>query len=127
MPLLNGTGETARPYVISAESTRQASLALRTLDWKVILPIVEDAQGQPLPDFYGWQRSADPLLFDLESDPGEQCNLGRNHPDKLAEMLTTLAEWRTEMARVTGEPDPIQSQGLTLPYTQFMERVLARR
>ncbi|HEX4204827.1 MAG TPA: sulfatase [Ktedonobacteraceae bacterium] len=127
MPLLNGTGETARPYVISAESTRQASLALRTLDWKVILPIVEDAQGQPLPDFYGWQRSADPLLFDLESDPGEQCNLGRNHPDKLAEMLTTLAEWRTEMARVTGEPDPIQRQGLTLPYTQFMERVLARR
>jgi hypothetical protein len=42
-------------------------------------------------------------------------------------MLTTLAEWRTEMARVTGEPDPIQSQGLTLPYTQFMERVFARR
>jgi arylsulfatase A-like enzyme len=112
--------------VISTESTRQASLALRTLDWKVILPIVEDAQGQLLPDFYGNLRSADPLLFDLRSDFGEQRNVSRDHPGKLTEMLTTLAERRDEMARITREPDPIQSQGLTLPYAQFMERMLAQ-
>ena len=127
MPLLNGTGNTVRPYVISAESTRQASLALRTPDWKVILPIVEDLQGRALFDFYGRLRSAEPLLFDLRMDPGEQQNLIHDRPDKLAEMLSVLAEWRTEMARVTGEPDPIQSQGLTLPYAQFMKRVLAQR
>jgi hypothetical protein len=31
------------------------------------------------------------------------------------------------MARVTGEPDPIQAQGLSLPYSVFMQRLLARR
>jgi len=126
VPLLSGKSDTVRSWIISAESTRQASLALRTLDWKIILPIVEDAQGQPLPDFYGNLRSAEPFLFDLRSDFGEQRNLSRDHPGKLTEMLTTLAEWRAEMARITGEPDPIQSQGLTLPYARFMERVLAQ-
>ncbi len=126
IPLLNGKSDMVRPWIISAESTRQASLALRTLDWKLIIPIVADAQGQPLPDFYGHVRSADPFLFDLRSNFGEQRNLSRAHPDKLTEMLTMLAEWRTEMARMTGEPDPIQSQGLTLPYAQFMERMVAQ-
>ena len=126
MPLLNGKSTMVRPWIISAESTRQASLALRTLDWKVIVPIVEDARGEPFPDFYGNARSADPLLFDLRSDSAEQHDLSRDRPDKLAEMLTTLAEWRAEMARATGEPDPIQNQGLTLPYTQFMQRMLTQ-
>jgi arylsulfatase A-like enzyme len=126
LPLLNGASKELHPYVVSAESTRQASLALRTLDWKVIQPIVEDAQRRPLPDFYGRPRSPDPLLFDLRSDPGETRDLSRERPEKLAAMLATLQKWREEMARITREPDPIQSQGLTLPIEQFMHRVHAR-
>jgi hypothetical protein len=30
------------------------------------------------------------------------------------------------MAKVTGEPDPIRTQGLGLPYERFMRRVLSR-
>jgi arylsulfatase len=126
-PLLNGAVDEVRPFVISAESTRQASLALRTPQWKVILPIVEDAEGRPLPDVYGRSRCADPLLFNLRSDPGERYNLSVELPDKLAELLGTLKEWRTEMASITGEPDPIQAHGLSLPYSRFMERLFARR
>jgi arylsulfatase A-like enzyme len=126
LPLLNGTREAVRPYVVSAESTRQASLALRTLDWKVILPIVEDAHGRPLPDFYGRPRRPDPLLFDLRSDPGETRDLSREQPDRLAAMLATLQNWRDEMASITGEPDPIQRQGLTLPVERFIQRIHAR-
>jgi arylsulfatase A-like enzyme len=126
LPLLGGAREPVRSYVVSSESTRQASLALRTPDWKLILPIVEDAQGQPLPDFYGRPRSPDPLIFDLRSSQGEACDLSHERPGQLASMLAQLNAWRSDMASMTGEPDPIQCQGLTLPYSQFMERVISR-
>ncbi|HEY4386968.1 MAG TPA: sulfatase/phosphatase domain-containing protein, partial [Ktedonobacteraceae bacterium] len=126
LPLLSGSTKEIRPYVISSESTRQASLSVRTPRWRMILPIVEDIHGQPLPDFYGRPRHAEPLLFDHTMDPGEQRDLGHELPDTLAALLDTLNQWRAEMAAMTGEPDPIQCQGLTLPYTRFMERVLAR-
>jgi arylsulfatase A-like enzyme len=127
LPLIDGAAEAIRPHVISAESTRQASLALRTPEWKVILPIVEDARGAPLPDFYGRPRSPAPLLFDLRADPGERRDLSAQHPDRLREMLGMLDAWRAEMARATGEPDPIRAQGLSLGYDEFMRRLLARR
>jgi arylsulfatase A-like enzyme len=127
VPLLDGTAQEMRPYVVSAESTRQASLALRTPEWKVIQPIVEDSEGCPLPDFYGRPRNAAPLLFDLRADSAEEHDLSHERPDKLAEMLGILQNWRAEMENSTGQPDPIQSHGLSLPYTRFMERVLSRK
>jgi hypothetical protein len=42
-------------------------------------------------------------------------------------MHRELEDWRGEMAEVTDEPDPIQAQGLGLPYDRFMRRVLNRR
>jgi arylsulfatase A-like enzyme len=127
LPLLNGTTHEVRPYVVSAESTRQASLALRTSEWKVIQPIVEDSEGHPLPDFYGNPRNETPRLFNLQTDPAEQHDLSHEQPQKLAEMLNLLQNWRTEMKHLTGQPDPIQSHGLSLPYMRFMERVLNRK
>lgn len=127
LPLLDGTVEQIRPFVVSAESTRQSSLAVRTLDWKLILPIVEDARGRPLPDFYGRPRRPDPQLFDLRADPGEWRDLAAEHPAQVAELLATLDAWRDEMARITGAPDPLREQGLSLAYSVFMERMLARR
>lgn len=127
LPLINGTVCEVRDRVFSAEASRQASLALRTSEWKLILPITEDARGEPLPDFYGRPRDSQPLLFDLRTDPGEQRNVAAERPEKLAEMLMELGRWRGEMQEATGEPDPIQAQGLSLGIERFMSRVLARR
>jgi arylsulfatase A-like enzyme len=127
LPLIDGQVDQVHPHIISAESSRQASLGLRTLSWKVILPIVADAHGRPLPDFYGRQRDPAPLLFDLRADPGETQNLCAECPAQCSELLDVLATWREEMARRTGEPDPILAQGLSLEYSGFMARLLARR
>lgn len=126
-PVLDQQVERVRPFVVSSESSRQASLALRTEDWKLILPIVTDAAGNPLPDLYGQPRDPAPLLFDLRNDPCEQHNLAAEHPDKLAELCQMLADWRSQMARATGESDPIQAQGLSLHYDSFMERLFGRK
>jgi arylsulfatase A-like enzyme len=127
LPLLSGAARAVRPHVVLAESTRQASLALRTDRWKLILPMARDAAGHSQPDVYGRPRRSDPLLFDLKADLAERHNQAAERPDKLEEMLGTLNAWRAEMARITGEPDPIQAQGLSLPYSVFMQRLLARQ
>jgi arylsulfatase A-like enzyme len=126
-PLLDRQVDSVRPYVVSSESSRQASLALRTQNWKLILPIVADAAGNPLPDLYGRPRDPAPLLFDLREDPCEQHNLAARQPAKLSKLSQILAEWRSEMAEVTGEPDPIEAQGLSLRYESFMVRLFGRR
>jgi arylsulfatase A-like enzyme len=127
LPLIEGAADQIRPYVISAEATRQASLAIRTDAWKCILPITEDARGRPLPDFYGRMRSPAPQLFDLRADPGEAHDVAQRHPGVLSELLGQLEAWRAEVAQLTGEPDPIRAQGLSLGYDGFMQRLLARR
>lgn len=127
VPLIQGEQASARPFVVSAESSRQASLAFRTEDWKLIVPIVEDASGQPLPDVYGNARVPEVLLFDLKNDPEEKHNLASERPDLLAELTAQLAAWRAELSAITGEPDPIQAHGLSLPYSRFVERLFARR
>jgi hypothetical protein len=87
---------------------------------------VADATGQPLPDVYGRPRRPEPLLFDLERDPHERHNLSREQPAILAGLCRELDRWRGAMATATGEPDPIQAQGLSLPYEYFMARLRAR-
>lgn len=125
LPLLSGA-DAVRERVISAECTRQASLALRTARHKLIVPIVEDAEGAPIPDFYGRPRRPDPLLFDLAADPGETHDLAPTRPRLVAEMRAELDAWAREMEQPAGEPDPIRAQGLGLPYEGFMSRMLAR-
>ncbi len=124
--LLRGTTSGVRDYIVSAESSRQASLALRTERWKLIVPIVTDAAGDPVPDIYGRPRRPDPLLFDLECDPRERQDVSREQPERLATLGADLERWRTAMA-AAGEPDPIQAQGLSLGYDYFMSRLHARR
>lgn len=126
-PLIYGDLAAVRERVISVESSRQASLALRTADWKLIVPIVRDAKGQPLPDFYGNERDPAPLLFDLGNDPHERINRAAHEPERLKQMVAELERWRAEMADTTGESDPILNQGLSLHYDIFMRRLLARR
>jgi arylsulfatase A-like enzyme len=126
-PLMEGTAPAVRDRVVLAEASRQASLALRTEHWKLIRPIVADAAGQPLSDVYGRPRRPDALLFDLEHDPCERHDLSHERPETLAVLERDLQRWRDAMASATGEPDPIEAQGLSLPYDSFMDRLFARR
>jgi arylsulfatase A-like enzyme len=125
-PLLRGAVPGVRDHLVLAESSRQASLALRTERWKLIVPFVSDAAGDPLPDVYGRPRRPDPLLFDLDHDPDERHNLSREQPELTATLRGELEHWRAATAAVTGEPDPIQAQGLSLRYDYFMSRLRAR-
>jgi arylsulfatase A-like enzyme len=126
LPLLDGSREAVRDQLVLAESTRQASLALRTQRWKLILPITRDASGRPLPNVYGRPRSPALELYDLQADPGERHNLAAELPERADALLRALHDWRDETARVTGAPDPIEAGGLTLPYDTFMARLLGR-
>jgi arylsulfatase A-like enzyme len=125
-PLICGSSDAVRERVVLAESSRQASLALRTPRWKLILPITQDAAGRPLPNFYGQPRSPAVELYDLDADPGERRNLAAELPERADALRRALQDWRDEAARITGQPDPIEAGGLTLPYDTFMARLLGR-
>lgn len=114
-----------RDFIVGVESTRQASLALRTDNWKLILPITHDATGEPLPDIYGQKRRPKPLLFNLENDPQEQKDVADEYSDVRDALLQKLNDWRKEeVARRCGH-DPVQD-GLSLAYSEFMERLTGR-
>jgi arylsulfatase A-like enzyme len=122
------TGQNAltdgRDRLICVESSRQASLALRTSSHKLILPITEDAEGRPLPDLYGRPRKPDPLLYDLAADPAEADNVAALYPAVTASMLTELDRWRA--AEIGDGVDPILTSGLGLPYEKYMTLRRAR-
>ena len=52
------------------------------------------------------------LLFDLETDPGEQVDLAAREPEIVARLLLNLADWQREARAkrptpgVAGLPDP---------------------
>lgn len=125
-PLLRGEKlETAREFLIGVESTRQASLCLRTEKWKLILPVTRDARGNSLPDFYGCAREEQVLLFDLESDPGETRDVGQEYSAVRDQLLQTLQAWRAAEVEKRGGHDPVLD-GLGLPFDEFMSRLTAR-
>ncbi len=45
-------------------------------------------------------------LFDLRNDIGEQNDLSRSHPEKVAELRTMLQEWRTKVSARMMTPNP---------------------
>jgi arylsulfatase A-like enzyme len=112
-----------RDRIVCVESSRQASLALRTPSHKLILPIIADADGNPLPDLYGRPRKPDPLLYDLLADPAESQDVAAEHQEITTTMLAELSRWR--VAEVGDGVDPILKSGLSLPYDRFMARRLA--
>jgi hypothetical protein len=61
--LLYGGIEPIRDHVVSVECTRQASVALRTPAAGMIVPIVRDSGGRPVPDVYGGPRRPNPEYF----------------------------------------------------------------
>ena len=125
-PALQSSDFTGRERVFCIESSRQASIAIRTPRWKLIQPIVEDAQGKPLPHLHGTPRDPAPLLFDLESDPGEKHDVADAHPEMREALHTELMAWHAREISLRGGHDPIKENGLSLSYEVFMKRLLAR-
>jgi arylsulfatase A-like enzyme len=114
-----------RDFVAGVESTRQASLCWRTDQWKLVLPVTEDAEGNPLPDIYGNVRSPQVLLFNLQNDPQERTNVADQHPQVRDALLQQLTAWRNDEVARRGGHDPVLD-GLSLAYNEFMERLTGR-
>ncbi len=126
-PVLRDESFAGRDVIFGVESTRQASLCVRTGKWKFIQPITHDMRGEPLVNIYGRPRDPAPLLFDLENDPAEKNDLSAARPDVLGEMARRLADWRASEVALRGGSDPVLENGLSLPFDDFMSRLRARR
>lgn len=125
-PALRGESFAGRDFVLSTESTRQASMGLRTDKWKLIQPVTQDARGEPLPDIYGKVRDPKIQLFDLKNDAAETRDVSDEFPsvrDELAQQLNGCHQM--EVARRGGH-DPMLD-GLGLPYNEFMQRLTSRK
>jgi hypothetical protein len=118
---------TGRDRIIGVESSRQASICLRTEKWKLIVPIAEDARGNALVDIYGQPRDPAPLLFDLQSDPGETQDVSAQFPDVLDSLTQELTRWRASEVEARGGDDPLLENGLSLGFDAFMSRLRARQ
>lgn len=127
LPLIDGSATSVRSHVVSVESTRQASLALRTQNEKLIVPITHDAAGRPLQDFYGRDRDPSPVLYDLAEDPAGHRDVAASRPADVARLRADLDAWRTAEEKITGQANPVLAQGLSLPYERFMARRGHRR
>jgi arylsulfatase A-like enzyme len=109
-PLLDGSAPAIHEALVLTEATRQASYALRTPDWKLIVPVTYDAHGAPIPDVYGRLRDPRPLLFDLRADPCEKHDVHAKHPHVAEDLQARLARWVQEELRRWGGPDPVATQ-----------------
>jgi arylsulfatase A-like enzyme len=126
-PALRGEAFSSHDTIFGIESTRQASLCIRTEKWKYLLPIVEDIRGNPLVNIYGEPRDPAPLLFDLEHDPQESVDVSARFPEVAGELSHRLADWRASEVARRGGSDPVLENGLSLPFEGFMSRLRARR
>lgn len=98
----------------------ECNAAVRDGRWKLIHPAIDDALGlaerderidhdiKAHPERYSGidaepppapERSTAPLLFDLESDPGEQHDLAEKHPEVRRRLEGLLADWYDDVER----------------------------
>ena len=109
-PLLDGSASTHHEALVLTEATRQASYALRTPDWKLIVPVTHDVHGTPIPDVYGRRRDPHPLLYDLRTDPSEQHDMLETCPRVAEDLGARLAAWVQKELQRCGGPDPVATQ-----------------
>lgn len=125
-PALQGQPFKPRDEIVLVESSRQAGIAIRTSEWKLILPITHDINGNPLPDFYGNPRDPKVLLYDLKNDPAETLDVAEKYPVQREDLLQRLQQWRAEQVAQLNGHDPLLENGLSLGYEEFMGRILKR-
>ena len=124
-PLFRGRSVPGHTEIFAVESSRQASLAIRTPQWKLILPVTTGANGEILPDFYGQPRNPASQLFDLVNDPAESTDVSIQHPAILAELQAKLRTWHQDAVAARHGDDPVKN-GLSLGYDEFMAKVCKR-
>ena len=69
--------------------------AVRSGDWKLL-------------EYHGEGGAVE--LFDLAEDPGEKKNVADDFPEKRADLLARLRQWRTDVDAQMPEPNPNQSK-----------------
>jgi arylsulfatase A-like enzyme len=125
-PLLDGTAAQHHEAVVMTEATRQASYALRTPDWKLIVPVTHDAHGTPIPDVYGRPRDPRPLLYDLRTDPDEQHDVYSIHAQVGQDLESRLVSWVHGELRRWGHQDPVASQVSTSAFADAVAKYQER-
>jgi arylsulfatase A-like enzyme len=126
VPLMSGEAGDGHSSILLTEATRQGSYGLRTKEWKLILPVTQDAQGRPLPDFYGNPRSPEPLLYHLPTDPHERHNVAEQHTDIARALTKELGERVQSGLAQWGGVDPVASQTSGQGFAQAMDKLSER-
>lgn len=121
-PLLDGTKSRLHGALILTEATRQASYAVRTEDWKLIVPVTENARGEPILDVYGRTRDPLPLLFDLRDDPSESNNVRELYVEIAEHLESHLVSWITGEIERWGGPDPVRTQVSTSAFADAVAK-----
>lgn len=85
LPLLTGQASTLPDHPMVVNHDIGGNFAIRNLQWKLV-------------------ASKKPQLFDLKQDPKETTNVATDHPEVVAEMTATLAQYKSE-GRSTPMPE----------------------
>ena len=89
LPLLTGSGKVSRDGYFFYRGTRL--FAARVGKWKAHY-FTQPAYGIPKPEAH-----EPPMLFDLNSDPGESYNVAAEHPEVLAEIAAAVERHRSKL------------------------------
>jgi arylsulfatase A-like enzyme len=81
LPLLHGETKVLHEHLFWSEGGSSGEWAVRSGNWKLLAS--QD------------QRE----LYDLGTDPGEQTNLAKKHPDKVKQLMLLYDSWLDEMAK----------------------------
>ena len=99
LPLLTAAGPVKRDAYFYYRGTQL--FAARLGKWKAHL-FTQPAYGTPKPEPHD-----PPLLFDVQSDPGESFNIAAQHPDVLAEIAAAVEKHRANL-----QPAPTQHEAI---------------
>ncbi|MBN1818506.1 MAG: sulfatase-like hydrolase/transferase [Sedimentisphaerales bacterium] len=97
VPLLTGKGPGKRDIMVYYRGTQLR--ALRKGPWKIHLFTKTEYMGQKI------QKHDPPLLFHVEIDPGEQYEVGNQHPEIMADLLE---EVKKHQATVKPRPSQLE-------------------
>ncbi|MBI5771543.1 MAG: sulfatase [Verrucomicrobia bacterium] len=99
LPLLTGTGTVQRDAYLYYRGTRL--FAARLGPWKAHF-LTQTGYGVPNPETH-----TPPLLFNVQSDPGENRNVAADHPDVLAQIAAAVEKHRAKL-----QPAPTQLEAV---------------
>jgi arylsulfatase A-like enzyme len=125
VPLVTG-GPAVRESAPLGEASRQISRGIVTKEWKLIEPIVETADGEPVGDFLGRPRDRASQLFHRPTDPGEARNVAEQHPGVVAQLRAAIRHRRDVCAAFTGVTDPFRLCRPTLRYDGMVRKFRQR-